>query len=217
MSWGFLRLRVDVLTILGLQCPHTNQQERHHVQATHQDPGTPCPTPWGVHRPGRGDRCHDLALLSVAPSSWVLPTTVLLTQTFSKALGGSYFKKMLTPFSTPEEVVGPYDLGALDQNRYERAVDGYLPTADVAFLDEIFKANSAILNSFLTLLNEREFEQGHQVISCPLQVCVGASNEYPADESLNALYDRFLLRRWVEGVSIADRRRCSPPRTPPPR
>ena len=130
----------------------------------------------------------------------------LITQVFSSALGGRYFQRLLTPVSTPEEVMGPYDLGALDSGRYERAVDGYLPTAQVAFLDEVFKANSAILNSLLTLLNERQFDQGNQRISCPLEVCVGASNEYPADATLDALYDRFLLRRWVEYVPTrADR------------
>lgn len=130
----------------------------------------------------------------------------LVTQVFSQAIGGRYFARLLTPFTTPEEVMGPYDLSALDAGRYERAVDGYLPTAQVAFLDEVFKANSAILNSLLTLLNERQFDQGNVRISCPLQVCVGASNEYPADATLDALYDRFLLRRWVEYVPTrADR------------
>ena len=130
----------------------------------------------------------------------------LITSVFSQAIGGRYFQRLLTPFTTPEEVMGPYDLGALDAGRYERAVDGYLPTAEVAFLDEVFKANSAILNSLLTLLNERQFDQGNTRISCPLEVCVGASNEYPADASLEALYDRFMLRRWVEYVPTrADR------------
>lgn len=118
----------------------------------------------------------------------------------------TYFQRLLTPFTTPEELFGAWDLNALERGKYERAVDGYLPTARVAFLDEIFKANSAILNSLLTMLNERAFDQGPKRIYCPLEVCVGASNEYPADASLDALYDRFLIRRWVSYVPTRNER-----------
>ena len=112
-------------------------------------------------------------------------------------------------------------------SRYIRRIDGYLPTADVAFLDEIFKANSAILNSLLAVLNERKFDNGDQQITVPLksmvsaqwrrvkghgqrqnrlshaisrrQVC--ASNETPESDEMDALYDRFLLRRQVQQIS----------------
>jgi len=124
----------------------------------------------------------------------------LLTQVFADALGGSYFQRLLTAFSAPEEVFGPYDLSALDAGRYERAVQGYMPTATTAFLDEVFKANSGVLNALLTMLNEREYDNGTSRMQCPLQVCVGASNEYPEDSSLEALYDRFQLRYWTEYV-----------------
>jgi len=124
-----------------------------------------------------------------------------LTQAFSRALDGSrYFERLLTPFSVPEEMFGPFSVAGLQADRYERKVDGYLPTADVAFIDECFKANSAILNSLLTILNERAFDQGSTRVRCPLQIAIGASNELPQDESLAALYDRFVLRRWVEPV-----------------
>jgi MoxR-like ATPase len=82
-------------------------------------------------------------------------------------------------------------------------VEGYLPTATVAFLDEVFKANSAILNALLGLLNERVFDNGRERIAAPLVSVVGASNEVPADEALLAFYDRFLLRVPVAAVSDA--------------
>jgi MoxR-like ATPase len=117
--------------------------------------------------------------------------------------GGRYFERLLTRFSTPEELFGPLSLKALEDDRYERLIDGYLPTASVAFLDEVFKANSAILNALLGLLNERMFDNGRERIAAPLVSVVGASNEVPADEALLAFYDRFLLRVPVAHVSDA--------------
>src|SRR5512139_2745000 len=117
--------------------------------------------------------------------------------------GARYFERLLTRFSTPEELFGPLSLKALEDDRYERLVDGYLPTAGIAFLDEVFKANSAILNALLTLLNEREFDNGAGRARTPLVSVVGASNEVPADEALLAFYDRFLVRVPVQPVSDA--------------
>lgn len=114
-----------------------------------------------------------------------------------------YFERLLTRFSVPEELFGPLSLKALEQDRYERLIDGFLPTAQVAFLDEVFKANSAILNALLTLLNEREFDNGAGRIRVPLVTVVGATNDVPADESLLAFHDRFLLRVPVEPVADA--------------
>jgi len=114
-----------------------------------------------------------------------------------------YLERLLTRFSTPEELFGPLSLKALEEDRYERLIDGFLPTVGIAFLDEVFKANSAILNSLLTLLNEREFDNGTQRLRAPLISVVGASNEVPSDESLTAFYDRFLIRLPVEPVSEA--------------
>ncbi len=117
--------------------------------------------------------------------------------------GARYFERLLTRFSTPEELFGPLSLKALEDDRYERLVDGWLPTAGIAFLDEVFKANSAILNALLTLLNERAFDNGTQRLAVPLVCVIGASNEPPADESLLAFHDRFLLRVPVAPVSDA--------------
>lgn len=115
--------------------------------------------------------------------------------------GQTYFERLLTRFSVPEELFGPLSVKALEEDRYERQISGYMPTASVAFLDEIFKANSAILNSLLTLLNEREFDNGTKRITTPLVTVIGASNELPQEEELLALYDRFLFRYHVDPVS----------------
>ena len=117
--------------------------------------------------------------------------------------GARYFERLLTRFSTPEELFGPLSLKALEDDRYERLIDGYLPTAGIAFLDEVFKANSAILNALLTLLNEREYDNGAARLRTPLISVIGASNEAPADESLLAFHDRFLLRVPVAAVGDA--------------
>jgi MoxR-like ATPase len=117
--------------------------------------------------------------------------------------GAHYFERLLTRFTVPEELFGPLSLRALEEDRYERLIAGYLPSAEVAFLDEIFKANSAILNTLLGLLHERQFDNGSQRLAVPLVCLVGASNEQPQDDSLLAFYDRFLLRVPVNPVDDA--------------
>jgi len=117
--------------------------------------------------------------------------------------GAHYFERLLTRFSVPEELFGPLSLKALEEDRYERLTEGYLPAAEVAFLDEVFKANSAILNTLLGLLHERSFDNGHQRVPVPLVCLVGASNELPQDDSLHAFHDRFLLRVPVQPVDDA--------------
>ncbi|NOY92823.1 MAG: AAA domain-containing protein [Deltaproteobacteria bacterium] len=113
----------------------------------------------------------------------------------------TYFERLLTRFSVPEELFGPLSIRGLEQDRYERLTDAYLPKASIAFLDEIFKANSAILNALLTLLNEREFDNGAVRDKTPLVAVIGASNELPEDGELDALFDRFLLRLHVGPVT----------------
>lgn len=115
--------------------------------------------------------------------------------------GADYFYWLLTRFSTPEELFGPHSLRGLKSDRFERVIDHKLPTAHVAFLDEIFKANSAILNALLTLINERSFHNGTTAIDCPLIMLVGASNELPQGAELEALFDRFMVRYWVGYIS----------------
>ncbi|KAK9809554.1 hypothetical protein WJX73_001073 [Symbiochloris irregularis] len=124
-----------------------------------------------------------------------------LSRRLSRLTGGRYYERLLTRFSVPEELFGPLSMRGLENDEYVRQIDGYLPTAEVAFVDEIFKANSAILNALLTLLNERLFDNGNQRLPVPLLCLVGASNELPESEELDALYDRFLLRRQVAQVS----------------
>ncbi|MFA0256030.1 AAA family ATPase [Vibrio breoganii] len=113
----------------------------------------------------------------------------------------NYFERLVTRFSVPEELFGPLSIKALEEDRYNRLTSGYLPEASVAFIDEIFKANSAILNSLLTLLNERQFDNGNRRVNVPLISVVAASNELPEGEELSALYDRFILRSYVSPVS----------------
>lgn len=111
-----------------------------------------------------------------------------------------YFERLLTRFTVPEELFGPLSISALEQDRYERRTEGYLPRASIAFIDEVFKANSAILNALLTLLNERQFDNGAGREDCPLISVIGATNEVPADEVADAFFDRFLMRLPVGTV-----------------
>jgi MoxR-like ATPase len=153
------------------------------------------------------ERAVKLALLATLAGEHLLligpPGTAksMVAQRVRQACSGAYFERLLTRFTVPEELFGPLSIQGLEQDRYERLTQGYLPMATVAFLDEIFKANSAILNALLTLLNEREFDNGTRREKAPLLAIVGASNELPQGEELAALYDRFLLRLHVEPVS----------------
>jgi MoxR-like ATPase len=119
----------------------------------------------------------------------------------AKAVGGRYFEYLLGRFTEPSEIFGPIDLNKLRSGVIETRTDGMLPDAEVAFLDEVFLASTAILNTLLGILNERAFRRGHTQLKCPLRVCVGASNRLPEDESLAAFADRFLVRVFVEPIA----------------
>ncbi|WP_019156912.1 AAA family ATPase [Robertmurraya massiliosenegalensis] len=125
-----------------------------------------------------------------------------LTMDVAKSIKGiDYFQWLLGRFTTPEELFGPVSLSELEKGVYKRNTDHKMPMAHLSFLDEIFKANSAILNALLTLINERLFYNNGVPINTPLISVIGASNEYPEEgEGLEALFDRFLLRFEVEYI-----------------
>jgi MoxR-like ATPase len=115
------------------------------------------------------------------------------------------FSYLMTRYTQPEEIFGPIMLSKLKQDIFEKKTDGYLPKAEVAFLDEIWKSNSSILNTLLTILNERKFFNASNNPDVPLHTMFCASNELPAaNQSLEALYDRLLVRIEVKGISSAE-------------
>lgn len=149
------------------------------------------------------------ALLSLVAGENILligpPGTAksMIARSISQVIDGEqdnhYFEYLLTKFSTPEEIFGPLSISELKQDRFKRNTDGYLPTVQVAFLDEIFKASSSILNALLTILNERKYHNGTHTIDTPLISIISASNELPTGQAeLSALYDRFLIRSYVD-------------------
>lgn len=117
---------------------------------------------------------------------------------------GKNFEYLLTRFTEPSEIFGPFDIRKLKDGDLITNTEGMLPEASMVFLDEIFNANSAILNSLLTALNERIFKRGKQVINLPALTFVGASNLLPEEEALEALLDRFLIRVKCENVDPED-------------
>lgn len=121
----------------------------------------------------------------------------------AQSLGGNYFEYMLGRFTEPSELFGPVNLNKLREGTVETDTVGMLPEADIAFLDEVFLGSTAILNTLLGILNERQFRRGHTRMNCPLRVCVGAANGLPEDEGLAAFADRFLLHAFVEPVPDA--------------
>jgi MoxR-like ATPase len=141
-------------------------------------------------------------LLLVGPPGTAKSELVLK---FKDALGlgdEDYFEYMLTRFTEPSEILGPIDIGLLREGRYVRREQGKLPTARLAFLDEIFKSNSAILNVLLTIINERKFYQDGQPQPVRLRVLFAATNDVPEQGELAALKDRFALK--VESRSVQE-------------
>jgi MoxR-like ATPase len=117
-----------------------------------------------------------------------------LARAIAQAFGASYFETLLNRFTVPEELFGPVSLKALEQDQFIRLTTGKLPEVEVAFVDEIFKASSAILNTLLTIANERVFHNGGVPVACPLVTLFAASNELPEGQELEALFDRFMVR-----------------------
>jgi MoxR-like ATPase len=155
----------------------------------------------------------DLCLTALVAREHVLfvgpPGTAksMLSNAIVQWLDGNGFRILLTKFTDPAETCGPMDLMKLKAGTYERVTEGMLPEADIAFFDEIWKASSAILNTLLTIMEERTFKQGRHVLPCPLKMVVAASNEWPGSngdgKETGALFDRFALRRHVSPIASA--------------
>ena len=125
----------------------------------------------------------------------------IVSELCARIKGASYFQWLLTKFTTPEELFGAVSLKGLENDEYRRVITAKLPEAHIAFLDEVFKASSSILNTLLTIMNERIYYNGSDKLNIPLISLFGASNELPGEEDeLEALYDRFLLRYVVDYV-----------------
>jgi MoxR-like ATPase len=115
---------------------------------------------------------------------------------------GKSFEYLMNRFSTPDEIFGPVSISKLkNEDKYERVTENYLPSADVVFLDEIWKAGPSIQNALLTVINEKVYRNGTQEVKVPMKALISASNELPAkNEGLEALWDRFLVRLIVDGI-----------------
>ncbi len=124
-----------------------------------------------------------------------------IVKTLAKTVkDGKNFEYLLTRFTEPNEIFGPFDIRKLKEGELLTNTEGMMPEASMVFLDEIFNANSAILNSLLMALNEKTFKRGKETRHLPALMFVGASNVLPEDEALNALFDRFLIRINVDYV-----------------
>ncbi len=123
-----------------------------------------------------------------------------LVQAMARRIEGRVFDYLLTRFTEPNELFGPFDIRKLREGDLVTNTEGMLPEASLVFLDELLNANSAILNSLLMVLNERVFRRGRETRRLPLLMVVGASNRLPEDDALNALFDRFLLRVRCDNV-----------------
>src|SRR5579862_6959796 len=123
-----------------------------------------------------------------------------LVRHLARLVDARYFEYLLTRFSEPNEIFGPVDIKAFREGTFVRRVEAMLPDAEIVFLDEIFKSNSAILNALLSILNERRFFTGAASIRVPLSSLYGATNEVPNDDALGAVFDRFLVRASSENL-----------------
>ncbi len=154
---------------------------------------------------GRDEVIELIALAAVAGEHLFLfgpPGTAksALIRQFSQAVQGRYFEYMLTRFSEPNEIFGPIDIARLREGQVTTVTSGMLPEAEFVFLDELFNANSAILNNLLTVLNERIYRRGLETHRLPLISLYSASNHLPEEDALKALFDRFLLRCQVKNL-----------------
>ncbi len=127
-----------------------------------------------------------------------------MVRALASLLEGKTFEYLLTRFTEPNELFGPFDIRKLREGDLVTNTEGMLPEASLVFLDELLNANSAILNSLLMALNEKIFRRGKETKALPALLFIGASNHLPEDEALQALFDRFLLRVHCDNVDPAD-------------
>lgn len=127
-----------------------------------------------------------------------------MVRALARLLEGNTFEYLLTRFTEPNELFGPFDIRKLREGDLVTNTEGMLPEANLVFLDELLNANSAILNSLLMALNEKIFRRGKETRQLPALLFIGASNHLPEDEALQALFDRFLLRVHCDNVDPAD-------------
>lgn len=158
---------------------------------------------------GRDEVIELIALAVVAGEHLLLhgpPGTAksALIRRFAGLTSAAYFEYLLTRFSEPNEIFGPIDLVQLREGRVATVTSGMLPEAEFVFLDELFHANSAILNSLLSVLNERVYRRGRETRALPLFSMFSATNQLPEDDALKALFDRFLLRCHVASLPRSD-------------
>jgi len=152
------------------------------------------------------DEVSDLIALAVVSGEHLFlhgpPGTAksALIRGFAESVQANYFEYLLTRFSEPNEIFGPIDLAKLRDGTVATVTTGMLPEAEFAFLDELFNANSAILNNLLSVLNERVYRRGAETRALPLLSLFAASNALPEDEALRALFDRFLIRCHVDNL-----------------
>ncbi len=125
-----------------------------------------------------------------------------LARRASELIRARFFKYLLTKYTEPSEIIGPLDIKALKEGEYRRITRGKLPEADIAFLDEIFNANSAMLNGLLSIMQERVIYDGYTEIHVPLWSLIAASNRVPEEIELEALYDRFLYRHYIKPLEV---------------
>ncbi len=155
---------------------------------------------------GRDEEAKALTLALISREHLILlgePGTAktALVMRAASLLKAKYFQYLLTKYTEPSELFGPLDIVALRKGIYRRITKNRLPDADIVFLDEIFKANSAILNSLLSILNERIFYDYNGPVKLKLWCLIGASNEVPEETELQGFYDRFVIRHLVKPVN----------------
>lgn len=155
----------------------------------------------------RMETIHGIILASLSGTNILLlgpkgiAKSLLVSLWNQRIVGSKYFSWLLTKFTTPDELYGPASIVGLKEGKFYRETRGKLPEANTAFLDETFKANSSILNTLLTIMNERIFYNGDRAIPINLITLAGASNEKPdEDDGLDAFYDRFVLKFHVKPI-----------------